>query len=86
MISLAAKSGTAYLPCMGKRTTKSKVGGARPGAGRKPSPPRTLKRHRVVLLLDDAELRSLKKAAGGQRLNEFAREAVLALTRRKGKQ
>ncbi len=64
---------------------KGQHGGARKGGGGQFTPVRTHKRHRVVLLLDDAELRSLKKAAGKQRLSEFAREAVLALARRKGK-
>ena len=70
---------------MAKRTTKSRVGGARPGAGRKASHPRTLKRNRVVLLLDDDEWRVLSQAAGKQRLSEFARETVFrSLARRKG--
>ncbi len=56
---------------------KGQHGGARPGAGGKPTPVRTHKRHRIVLLLDDAELRRLSKAAGKQRLSEYARETLL---------
>ncbi len=64
---------------------KGQHGGAREGGGGVFTPPHTHKRHRVVLLLDDAELRALKKASGKQRLSEFARDAVLALALRKGK-
>ncbi len=63
---------------------KNGRGGPRPGSGRKPSPPRTLKRNRVVLLLDDAELRMLSKAAGRRRPADLAREIVFRhLARRK---
>ncbi len=85
MISLAVIPSVAYLPGMGKPTTKTGHGGVRPGSGRKPSPRRTLKRNRVVLLLDDAEWRVLSQAAGKQRLSEFAREVVFRSLARRGK-
>ena len=38
-------------------------GGARPGAGRKPGPPESVRRNRVVVMLTDAELAGLKRRA-----------------------
>ena len=48
---------------MAKR--KRGPGGARPGAGRKPSPPGQARRNRVVVMLTDGELKELKKRAEG---------------------
>ncbi len=55
---------------------KGQHGGARKGGGGQFTPVRTHKRHRVVLLLDDAELRRLSKASGNHRLSDFDRETV----------
>ena len=53
--------------------------------GPKPLPRRRLRRHRVVVFLNDAELGLLKRAAGrGARLGSFVRRVLLRALERKG--
>ena len=63
---------------------KGKVGGMRPGAGRKPKP-RDEKQGRLVkLALTEAEYAALRAAAGEEPLATFARRIVLrSLARRR---
>ncbi len=63
---------------------KSKKGGARRGAGRKPLPTGLAKRHRVVVKLTDGEHSDLLEAAKGEPLATYvARVLVRHLARRK---
>ena len=57
--------------------TKNGRGGARPRSGPKPKPAREHRRNRMMLNFTDAEYRSLKDAAGGESLSDFARSIVL---------
>ena len=47
-------------------TRKAAWGGSRVGAGRKPGPRGLVRRHRVVVMLTDAELARLRRAARGE--------------------
>jgi hypothetical protein len=60
-------------------------GGARPGSGPKPRPPAELRRNRVVLLLTDAELREVQKAAGRQSPSAWIRGVIARAVARRRK-
>ena len=83
LADVAERPSLAYLLKMAK--AKGQHGGAREGGGGQFTPVHTHKRHRVVLLLDDAEWRLLDKAAGKRRPSEFAREVVFRHLARGGK-
>ena len=55
----------------------SKKGGARAGAGRKPSPSHLKQGNRVVLMLTDVEIEQLVKAADDEPLATYARRVLV---------
>lgn len=62
----------------------SRKGGARPGAGRKPAPPESKQRHRVVVILTDGEYETLLDAADETPLGTYCRTVITRhLARRK---
>lgn len=62
---------------------RGKVGGMRPGAGRKPKPREEKQGRDVSMALTEAEYEALRRAADGEPLGTFARRIVLrSLARR----
>ena len=73
-----------------KRATKGRLGGARPGAGRKPGPAHLRRRHSFQVRLNDEERATLEAAApdgalSGTFIREVALEAVARKKRRSRK-
>jgi hypothetical protein len=64
---------------------KAKVGGVRPGSGRKPKPRETKQGRDVSMALTEAEYAALRQAAGDEPLGTFARRIVLRSLARRGK-
>ena len=65
-------------------TAKSKKGGARKGAGRKPGPPEARRSQSISVRFTVRELRHLRAAAGDAPVSTFLREIALRfLARRK---
>jgi len=63
---------------------KGKVGGMRPGAGRKPKPREERQSHHLMVTLTEAEHAVLSDAARGAPLGTFARAVLLrSLARRR---
>jgi hypothetical protein len=63
---------------------KGKVGGMRPGAGRKPKPRETKQGRLVGIALTEAEYAALRQAADGEPLGTYTRRLVLrSLARRR---
>ena len=54
-----------------------RVGGVRPGAGRKPLPPDEKQRNRIMVSLTDAEYQALLEATGDEPVGAFARKVLL---------
>jgi len=69
---------------MGASRKKGRMGGARPGAGRKPKPPAEKQSEKIQAAFTPAELRELREAAGGRPVGSYLRELVLRhLSRRR---
>lgn len=56
---------------------KSRRGGVRPGAGRKPKPAEERLRNRLMFALADDEYQELVEVAGGEAVSAFVRRLVL---------
>lgn len=67
----------------GVKKRRGTWGGARPGSGPKPRPAAQVRRHVVLLRLDDAERDAIATAAAGKPLATWCREAALRAARRR---
>jgi len=62
---------------MRARGKTRRMGGARPGAGRKPKPPGEKQSEKVQAAFTPAELRKLREAAGEKPVGSYLRKLVL---------